>query len=94
MAAYGTDANFQTNYRLTSSFVDAHKAPFLSQSRLWIGGYDVFPTDISDFDALLGSEGILHMSETPTLMAHRWDSGWTPIALAALRQESMVLPGS
>ena len=28
---YGTDANFQANYRLTASFLDAHKAPFLSQ---------------------------------------------------------------
>ena len=27
---YGTDANFQANYRLTPAFVDAHKAPFLT----------------------------------------------------------------
>ena len=38
---YGTDANFQANYRLTRSFVDAHKAPFLSNDRIWIGGYDL-----------------------------------------------------
>jgi hypothetical protein len=88
---YGTNANFQANYRLTPAFVSAHKAPFLSQNRIWIGGYQAFQTDMSDFDGLLISDGILHTTETPTPMAHRWDSGWTPIALAALRQESMAL---
>jgi hypothetical protein len=88
---YGTDANFQTNYRLTQSFVDAHKAPFLSKNRIWIGGYNAFQTDMSDYDALLTSEGIAHSTETPQLVSHRWDSGWVPIALAALRQDSVNL---
>ena len=39
---YGTNANFQANYQLTSSFLDAHKAPFLNSNRIWIGGFDVF----------------------------------------------------
>jgi Putative esterase len=43
--AYETDANFQANYRLTPSFVDAHRAPFVSQNRIWIGGYRAFQTD-------------------------------------------------
>ena len=30
-ASYGTDANFQANYRLTAAFVNAHKGPFLSE---------------------------------------------------------------
>ena len=91
--SYGTDANFQANYRLTPAFVDAHKAPFLSNNRIWIGGYSpVFQTDMSDYDALLTSEGIAHTTETPQLMVHRWDSGWVPIALAALRQDSINLP--
>ena len=88
---YGTDANFQANYRLTPAFLDAHKGPFLSSNRIWIGGYAAFQTDISDFDALLTSEGIPHTTETPTVMAHRWDSGWVPIALAALAQDSVNL---
>ena len=79
--SYGTDANFQANYRLTTSFVDAHKGPFTNNDRIWIGGYSVFQTDISDYDALLTSEGIAHNTETPQNMAHRWDSGWVPIAL-------------
>ena len=89
--SYGTNANFQANYRLTPAFVDAHKAPFLSSNRIWIGGYWVFQTDMSDFDALLTSEGIAHTTETPQPMVHTWSSGWVPIALAALRQDSISL---
>ena len=89
--SYGADANFQANYRLTTSFMDAHKGPFTSNDRIWIGGYSVFQTDMSDYDALLTSEGIAHNAETPQNMAHRWDSGWVPIALAALYQDSTNL---
>ena len=63
--SYGTDANFQANYRLTTAFLDAHKAPFVSSNRIWIGGYNVFQTDMSDYDALLTAEGIAHSTETP-----------------------------
>jgi hypothetical protein len=90
-SAYGTDANFQANYRLTTAFIDAYKGPFLVNNRIWIGGYSVFPTDISDYDALLTSKGIAHATETPQNMAHRWDSGWVPIALKALYQDSINL---
>jgi hypothetical protein len=90
-AGYGTDANFQANYRLTTAFVDAHKAPFLNNNRIWIGGYSLYQTDDSDYDNLLTSEGILHSTETPTGVAHRWDSGWVPLALAALYQDSINL---
>jgi hypothetical protein len=84
---YGTDANFQTNYRLTPSFLDAHKAPFTSQDRIWIGGFEAFETDVSDYDALLTSEGIAHTVETPQLMAHDWDPGWMSDALASLSED-------
>jgi hypothetical protein len=90
-ANYGTDANYQANYRLTTSFVDAHKGPFLTNNRIWIGGYSYFQTDVSDYGAILTSEGIAHSTETPTYMAHRWYSGWVPIALAALYQDSINL---
>ena len=92
--SYGTDANFQANYRLTPAFVDAHKAAFLSSNRIWIGGYAAFQTDVSDYNTLLISEGIAHATETPQSMVHRWDSGWVPIALAALRQDSINLPAA
>ena len=88
---YGTDANFQANYRLTPAFVNAHRTPFLSKSRIWIGGDDLFPQDLADYDALLTSEGILHSTEAPDAMPHRWDGGWMPAALSALSQAGAAL---
>jgi predicted transcriptional regulator len=88
---YGTDANFQANYRLTSAFLDAHKAPFMTNNRIWIGGYYAFQTDVSDYDALLTSEGIQHTLGPMQPIAHTWDSGWVPAALAALYQDSIQL---
>ncbi len=89
---YGTNANFQANYRLTASFLNVHKAPFVNRDRIWIGGYAVFRKEISDYSALLTSVGIAHTTGTPRPMAHRWNSGWVPVALAALYQDSIHLP--
>ena len=85
---YGTNANFQSNYELTPSFVQSHEAPFLNVNRIWIGGYSLYQGDVSDYDALLTSEGIAHTTESPQEMAHLWTSGWVPIALSALYQDS------
>lgn len=82
--AYGTDANFQTGYRLTSAFVAARKSPYTAATRMWIGGYQAFQQDMTDYHALLAGLGVLHVSDTPTLRAHRWDSGWVPVAVSAL----------
>ena len=89
--SYGTNTNFQANYRLTRAFVHAHKRPFLRTNRIWIGGYWAFKTDISDYNALLNSQGIAHTTATPRPIVHRWDSGWVSIALHALRQDSVQL---
>jgi hypothetical protein len=86
---YGTQANFAANYQLTGAFVAAHEGPFLTKNRIWIGGYNDFPQDVSDYDALLTSNGILHTNGPSQLVAHRWDSGWVPQALAALYQDSL-----
>ena len=90
-ASYGTNANFQANYRLTAAFVNAHKGPFAHQHRIWIGGNTKFPVDISNYAKLLTKEGILYTRETPERILHSWDSGWVPAALAALRQDSINL---
>jgi hypothetical protein len=90
-ANYGTDANYQANYRLTSSFVNARKDPFLADNRIWIGGFCLYQTDVSDYDAMLTSAGIVHSTGTTQCLAHRWDSGWMPDALAALYQDSINL---
>jgi len=88
-ANYGTDANFQANYRLTTAFVDARKGPFLSNNRIWIGGYNLYQTDDSDYIALLTSEQIVHSALMQQYPAHSWDSGWVPAAMAALYQDSI-----
>ena len=44
---------------------------------------------MADYDALLTSEGIAHITETPTPVAHSWDSGWLPLAMTALEQMSL-----
>ena len=93
-AEYGTDANFQSNYRLSASFVDAHKAPFLTKNRIWIAGGEVFPGDAVDYNALLSSKGIAHTTGATQQIAHRWDSGWVPAALSALSQDSGALAAS
>jgi hypothetical protein len=92
-ANYGTDANFQANYRLTSTFVNQHSAPFKSSTRIWIGGFGLYQQDVSDYDALLTSAAILHSYGPNQSLAHRWDSGWVPTAMAALYQDSLTLPG-
>ncbi len=90
-ASYGTDANFQANYRLTAAFLNAHKGPFLKANRIWIGGNREFPTDMSDYARLLTKEGILYTEEASRPISHSWDSGWVPDALAALEQDSTKL---
>lgn len=91
---YGTNANFQDNYRLTPGFLDAHKGPFTTANRIWIGGYKAFRSDVADYDALLTSEGIQHTTAPPQEMDHRWDSGWAWSALAALSKDSAALPAT
>jgi Putative esterase len=93
-ASYGTNANFQANYRLTAAFVKAHGGPFLRQNRIWIGGNREFPTDMSNYAKLLTEVGIRFSREAPRSMSHSWDSGWVPDALAALRRDSIELNGS
>ena len=90
-AEYGSEANYADNYELTPSFVAAHKAPFTTADRIWVGGYALFQKDVTDYGALLTTAGIEHMTGVPVQMVHRWDSGWVPDALAALEQLSAGL---
>jgi hypothetical protein len=90
-AAYGTNANYLANYDLTQNFLDTHAAPFRTQKRIWIGGYHYFDWDVTHYASRLISAGIRYDAEKPTQMAHRWDSGWVPGALAALYRDSIKL---
>jgi hypothetical protein len=88
-ANYGTDTNFQSNYRLTGEFVGAHKAPFTEVNRILISGYNTFRRDMADFDAMLTSLGMLHTFTKRSFGAHSWGAGWLPEALAALYDASL-----
>jgi Putative esterase len=93
-ASYGTQANFQANYRLTPAFVHARRGQFQTRTRIWIGGNREFPAYMSSYASLLAKEGILYTRQAPQSMSHTWTSGWLPIALAALRHDSTKLPQS
>jgi Tryptophan-rich Synechocystis species C-terminal domain/Putative esterase len=82
--SYGTDANFQDNYRLSDTFIDAWKAPFLAQDRILISEGSVFATQVADFDTLLTSQGVEHTLLTQTSDSHNWDGGWLSDAVAGL----------
>jgi pimeloyl-ACP methyl ester carboxylesterase len=87
-AAYGTNANFQANYRLTAAFLKAHSGPFVRAKRIWIGGGAALSADMVSYAKLLTKEGLLYTIQLSPSMPHRWDSGWVPEAVAALEQDS------
>jgi hypothetical protein len=90
-ACYGTDANFQANYRLTRQFVDARRTPFLQNRRIWIGRGPVFTDNVSRYDSILAAAGLCYAAGTALDSPHRWDGGWLPAALDGLRRCSTEL---
>ena len=88
---YGTDANFQANYRMTAAFLEAHKTPFLSDNRIWIQGYNAWQTDVDNFHAALTGQGIAHTYTSVSRPTHWWDAGWVPSASTGLYTLSIGL---
>jgi hypothetical protein len=92
--AYGTNANYLSNYQLNQAFVNQYATPFTHAKRIWIGSYYYFEYDVTSFYAPeLSNAGIQYDQQGPTQMAHRWDSGWVPSALAALAADASALGG-
>ena len=73
--------------------VQAHAAPFESSNRIWLGGYSMYQADMTDYDALLTANDVLHTVGPSQPLAHSWTSGWVPAALAGLYTDSVNLPG-
>jgi hypothetical protein len=90
-ACYGTAANFQANYRLTSQFLDTRRAPFRQDCRIWIGQGPIFKNSVSGYESMLAAAGIRYVAGTALDSPHRWDGGWLPVALAALSECSVKL---
>ncbi len=82
---YGTQANFQNNYELDQSFINANKAPFTTQDRIWISEGPDYANQVADFNNLLTSQGVQDtFSSTQTGDAHTWTGGWVSGAVAGL----------
>jgi hypothetical protein len=81
---YGTDSNFQANYRPTFMNLVTRAEPFSTENRMWVGGARIFDTDINYCDPLLTSAGILHTFNYLHRADHSWESGWVPDALTFL----------
>ena len=81
---YGTQANFQDNYEMNASFIDAHDASFTAQDRILISEGPAFTTQVTDFGNLLTSEGVMYTSLNQTNDAHNWSGGWLSGAIAGL----------
>jgi S-formylglutathione hydrolase FrmB len=81
---FGTQANFQDNYQMNASFIDAHDASFTSQDRILISEGPAFQSQVADFDTLLTSQGVMHTTLNQTSDGHSWSGGWLPGAIAGL----------
>lgn len=90
-ACYGTDANFQANYRLTSQFVATRRTPFLQTCRIWIGHGPLFANNVSKYESILGAASVRYAAGVMLDCPHRWDGGWLPVALAGLHECSIEL---
>jgi chemotaxis methyl-accepting protein methylase len=81
---YGTDTNFQNNYRLTNDFIDTWKAPFTTAERVWISEGPSYQAHVANFSALLTSQGVSHTLSIQTNNAHTWSGGWLSDAVSGL----------
>ena len=89
---YGTENNFQSNYRLTSDWIDARKGPFQGTGRLWLSqdyvtyfGVPTYRDEVLAFADRLRGEGAQFMLAGGAARTHGWASGWLPEAIAGLR---------
>jgi hypothetical protein len=88
---YGTESNFQNNYRLTTDWIAARKEPFLGTARLWLSedyasyhGIPTFRDEVLAFADHLLDSGIQFMLSGGATRLHTWTSGWLPEAVAGL----------
>lgn len=82
---YGTQLNFANNYQLSSTNLTAWKPPFTSTNRLWIGTGNSYGGEVTDWDGLMTSLGILHTYTTAFASdTHAWHNDWILAGLASI----------
>ena len=97
---YGTNANFQNNYRLTNGWIAARGAPFQAASRLWLSddyatyyGTPTFRDEVLAFAGRLLANGVQFLMEASgATRPHTWTSGWLPQAVAGLQSMRFGAP--
>ena len=86
---YGTNANFQNNYRLTGDWIAARPAPFQTAPRLWLSddyGALTFRDEVLAFAERLQANDVQFvLAEGGATRPHSWTSGWLPEAVAGLQ---------
>lgn len=87
-SSYGTNDNYQANYRLSPAnlVIRLSGTNLGSVKRVWIGGHNFFLDDVSQFDPVLTTAGILHTYDDVAASAHNWSPTpqWLPTAFSAL----------
>lgn len=90
--AYGTSANFQANYRLSTANIAAWNTAagnaFTTRKLLWIGGYFAFQADVAAYKSQLTSAGVLHSEWNSLDAAHAWENDWVADALTHIMPSS------
>ena len=89
---YGTEANFQNNYRLTADWIAARKAPFQTTKRLWLSkdyvtyyGSPTYRDEVLAIAERLSDNDVQFMLSGGVTRIHSWTSGWLPQAVAGLQ---------
>jgi hypothetical protein len=86
--SYGTQDNFTANYQLSAT----NLAKWASGqnvgvvNRIWLGGYNTFQNDVSQYDSALTTAGIAHTYASVSATPHNWSTTpqWVTPALTAL----------
>jgi hypothetical protein len=81
---YGSQTQFDTNYSLTQTHLNANTAFFKSYARLWYGAGPGWGTDTATLVSMLTTAGAKTMWGTPSYTAHEWETPWMSAGVAAL----------
>jgi hypothetical protein len=87
-SSYGTQDNFTANYQLSATNLAkwASGRNLGAVNRIWLGGYNTFQNDVSQYDSVLTTAGIAHTYASVSATPHNWSTTpqWVTPALTAL----------
>jgi hypothetical protein len=81
---YGTEDNFQLNYKLGYVLAHSSHEQFRKNNRILASVGPVFTAQMANLDTTLTLYGVAHTMLYQTNHAHNWSSGWLPDAVAGL----------